>query len=119
MIELTDFRKAGEHECAEDRPEQRADAADDRTENHLDRAADVEDLFGKQIVVEERIEHTGERGHRRRDHQGVHLIAERVDAGGARGLLVLADCEPEIADAAACSSARDSKNASAVAASMT
>ena len=33
------LRQAGEHERAQHRPEQRTDAADDRTENHLDRAA--------------------------------------------------------------------------------
>ena len=119
MIEFTRLRQSGQQERAEHRPEQRADAADDRPEDDLDRAGDVEDLFGEEVVVVERVEHAGKRSHRRRDHQREHLVAERIDAGGARRLLVLADGEPEIADAAACSSAGDSRNATAVAASIT
>ncbi len=51
------LRQAGQQERAEDRTEQRADAADDRREDQLDRARDVEDLLGKQVVVIEREEH--------------------------------------------------------------
>src|SRR5262245_52828975 len=49
--------KQGKHCGAEDRAEQRADAADDRAEDDLDRAADVEDLLGEEIVVIEGEEH--------------------------------------------------------------
>ena len=42
-----------EHRRADDRAEQRADAADDRAEDDLDRAADVEDLLGEEVVVVE------------------------------------------------------------------
>src|SRR6185503_9259336 len=38
----------GQHRRAEDRAEQGADAADDRPEDDLNRAADVEDLLRKQ-----------------------------------------------------------------------
>ena len=55
--------EAGEQECPEDRSEQRADAADDRPQDDLDRAPDVEHLLGKQVVVVEREEHAGERCH--------------------------------------------------------
>src|SRR5690242_21584672 len=37
------FRKPGENERAEDRPEQRADAADDRRQDDLDRAGRSEE----------------------------------------------------------------------------
>src|SRR5262245_22029517 len=39
-----------QHRCAKDRTEQRAQAADDRPEDDLDRAADVEDLLGEEVV---------------------------------------------------------------------
>ena len=70
---------------------------------------DVENLFGEQIIVEERVEHAGKRRHRGRNHQRKHLVAERIDAGGARRLLVLADGEPEIADTALEQSPRQQK----------
>src|SRR5690606_34158995 len=89
------FRHQRQHRRAEHRPEQGADAADDRRHEDLDRAADVEDLLGKQVVVVEGEEHAGQRGHARRDLHGVHLVAEDVDAGGARRLLVVAD-RPEV-----------------------
>ena len=60
---LHDLGQAGQQECADDRAEQRADAADDRAEDQLDRARDVKDLLRKQIVVVEREEHAGDRGH--------------------------------------------------------
>ena len=56
---------------------------------------------GKQVVVEECIEHPGERRHRSRHYHGKHLVAEGVDAGRPRRLLILTDRQPEIADAAA------------------
>ena len=89
-----------QNEGAEHRPEQGADAADDRRQDDLDRARDVEHLLGEQVVVIERVEHAGEGRHAGRDHHRDHLVAEGVDAGRARGLLVLADRQPEIADAA-------------------
>ena len=69
-------------------------------EDELDRARDVEDLLGKQIVVVEGEEHAGDRGHAGGENDGDHLVAESVDAERAGGLLVLADGLPEIADAA-------------------
>ena len=70
-------------------------------DDQLDRTQDVKHLLGKQVVVEERIEHAGERGHAGGNDDRVHLVAERVDAGRAGGVLVLADRKPEIADPAA------------------
>src|SRR5215212_8554772 len=98
---LQAFRNPGEQERTDHRPEQRADAADDGTQDDLDRAQDEERLLRKQIVVIERIKHAGWSRHARRDDDGDHLVAERVDAERARRLFVLADCLPVIADAAA------------------
>src|ERR1051325_10618125 len=53
------FRNPGEQECADHRAEQRTDAADDRTQDDLDRAHDEERLFRKQIVVVERVKDAG------------------------------------------------------------
>ncbi len=80
---------------------------------------DVEDLLGKQVVVVEGEEHAGDRGHAGRDHDRDHLVAEHVDAERARRLLVLADREPEIADAAAQQRRGTSTNATTVSARMT
>ena len=44
--------QARQQECTEDRTEQRADAADDRREDQFDRARDVKDLLGEQVVVD-------------------------------------------------------------------
>src|SRR5712691_106091 len=95
------FGEAGEQERAEDRAEQCADAADDRREDQLDRTRDVKDLLGEQIVVIEGEEDARDRGHGGGYDDREHLVAERVDAERARRLLVLADREPAIADAAA------------------
>ena len=93
--------EAGDQERADDRAEQGADAADDRPQDQLDRAADVEDLLGKQVVVVEGEEDAGERGHGGGEDDRVHLVAEDVDAERPRGLLVLADRLPVVAGAAA------------------
>src|SRR6185503_11497805 len=85
-----------QHRRAEDRAEERAEAADDRPEDDLDRAADVEDLLGEEVVVVEREEHPRHRGHRRAQRDRVHLPAEGVDAQGLRRLLVFADRLPVV-----------------------
>src|SRR6202034_1020254 len=75
--------------------------ADEWTEDHLDRAGNVEDILGKQVVVEKCVEHAGKGRDGGGDHHGVHFVAERIDAGGACRLLVFADGEQKVADAAA------------------
>src|SRR5882724_7438869 len=60
---LKTFGKTSDQEGADHRTEQRADAADDRAEDDLDRAQNEERLLGKQVVVVERIEHAGRRCH--------------------------------------------------------
>src|SRR5690606_3626739 len=82
------------------RPRQ-TEAADDRAEDQLDRARDVEDLLGEQVVVVEGEYDAGERGHGRRQHDGVHLVAEDVDAERLRRLRAFADRQPVVAQAAA------------------
>ena len=71
------FGKAGEQEGADDRPEQRSEAADDRADDDLDRARDVEDLLGKQVVVVEGVEDAGEGRHAGGNHHRQHLVAGR------------------------------------------
>src|ERR1044071_5769908 len=85
-----------QHCRAEDRAEERAEAADDRPEDDLDRAADVEDLLGEEIVVIEREEPPRDRGHRRAERDRVHLPAEGVDSQRLGRFLVLADRLPVI-----------------------
>src|SRR5918992_6377471 len=79
----------GEHRRAEDRTEEGADAADHRAENDLDRAADVEDLLGEEVVVIEGEEDARDRSHRRAQRHGGHLPAEGIDAQSLRRFLVL------------------------------
>ena len=93
--------KPGENERAKDRAKQRADPADDRPEDDLDRAADVEDLLGEKVVVVEGEEHAGQRRHARGNEHRDHLAAEGVDPQGLRRLRILADGQPVIADAGA------------------
>src|SRR3954471_23175146 len=81
---------------AEDRAEERAEAADDRPEDDLDRAADIEDLLGEEVVVVEGEEHPRHRGHRGAERDRVQLPAKSVDSKGLRRLLVLADRPPVI-----------------------
>ena len=47
------FGEQSQKRRADDRTEERADAADDRPEDDFDGAADVENLLGKKIVVVE------------------------------------------------------------------
>src|ERR1041384_1318028 len=86
----------GEHRRAEDRAEEGAEAADDRAEDDLDRAADVEDLLGEEVVVVEGEEHARHRGHRRGERHRVHLPAESVDPQSLRRFLVFADRLPVV-----------------------
>src|SRR5689334_17595522 len=89
--------KEREHCGTEDRAEEGAQAADDRAEDDLDRAADVEDLLGEEVVVVESEEHARHRGHRRGERHCVHLPAEGIDPQGLRRFLVLADRLPVVA----------------------
>src|SRR5688572_17104686 len=89
--------KKRQHRRTEDRSEEGADAADHRAEDDLDRAADVEDLLGEEVVVIEGEEHAGDGGHRRAQRHGGHLPAESVDAERLRRFLVLADRLPVVA----------------------
>src|SRR5688572_17982378 len=91
----------GDEQRADQRADEGADAADDRTEDQLDRARDVEDLLGKEIVVVEREHHAGERGHRRGEDDGHHLVAEEIHAERLRRLRALADREPVVTHPAA------------------
>src|SRR5512134_1894016 len=90
-----------QHRRAENRPEQGADAADDRPEDDLDRPADVEDLLGEEIVVIEGEEDARHRGHRRADHHREHLPAEGVDAERLGRRLIFPDRLPVVAGPAA------------------
>ena len=65
-----------------------------------DRAGNIEHLLGKQVVVIEREHHAGKRCHGGGDDHRDHFVVKRVDAGRARGLFILADRQPEIADPA-------------------
>src|SRR5688572_19819724 len=91
----------GDEQRADQWADQRADAADDGAEDQLDGARDVEDLLGKQVVVVEREHHPGERGHRRGQNDGGHLVAEEIHAERLRRLRALADREPVVAHPAA------------------
>src|SRR5262249_24354766 len=86
---------------SDDRTEQRADAAEYGPEYQFDGAEDVENLLGKKIVIIEGKEHAGDGGHPRRELNGDHFVAERINAEGPRGALVLADRLPIIAEPAA------------------
>ena len=85
------LRQGGDHGRAEHRPEQRADAADAGRQQNLDRTQDAEDLLGEQVVLIEREEHAAQRRHAGRHLDRIHLVAEGVDAGGARGFFVVAN----------------------------
>src|SRR5215475_6128920 len=94
------FGQPGEQDGTDQRPEQRTDPADDGREDELDRARDVKHLLGKQVVVVKGDKDAGERRHASGDNGRIHLVAEGIDAERARGVFVLADRQPVIADAA-------------------
>src|SRR3954454_8483214 len=95
--ELGDAVGEQRQDCrAEDRAEERAEAADDRPEADLDRAADIEDRRGEEVVVVEGEEHPRHRGHGGAQRDRVQLPAKSVDSKGLRRFLVLADRPPVI-----------------------
>ena len=89
-----------QHDGADDGSEQRAQAADDRRQGDLDRAADGEGRLGKEVVVVEGVPHAGQRRQRRRDHDRDHLAAQHRHADRLCRLGILADGEPVAAEPA-------------------
>ena len=90
----------GQHDGADDGAEQRAQAADDRRQGDLDRAAHGEGRLGEEVVVVEGVPHARQRRQRRRDHDGDHLAAQHRHADRLGRLGVLADGEPVAAEPA-------------------
>src|ERR1700693_6334394 len=78
-----------EQKRSQNRPEERADAADDRCQDQLDRTRDMENLLGEQVVVIKSEEYAGGGGQARRQSDRDHLVAKRVDAERTRRLLIL------------------------------
>src|SRR5260221_13705798 len=86
---------------AEQRTEQRANAAERRRDDHLDGNQDTEAALGIDEADHQRVERTGERREGRAQHQGVELVAPHRHAEAARGALAGADGTPVIAHAPA------------------
>src|SRR5258708_30775079 len=86
---------------AEQRAEQRADAAERPGDDHLDRNEDAEAALGIDEANHQRVERAGERGEAGAQHQRIELVAAHRHAEAARGALAGADGAPVIAHAAA------------------
>ena len=84
--------------AADDRAERGAEPAEQRGQLQLDRLREAERRLRIDRHVELHVEHGGERGHRRAEHEAEKLGAEHSDAGRGRRHLVVAHrlhLEPE------------------------
>src|SRR5206468_1832441 len=90
-----------EDEGPHDGPEERAGAADDGTDDDLDRERDAEDRVGLEREQVKRVERPADAGQERRDDHREHLVAKRRHADGLGGALVLADGRQVHTEAAA------------------
>src|SRR6266568_1921439 len=72
---------------ADQRPEQGADAAECRGDDHLDGDQDAEAALRIDEANHQRVERAGERSERRAEHQRVELVAAGGDPEAARGAL--------------------------------
>ena len=91
-----DFADRHEEKRADDRTKQRADATDDRREQNVGRARDVENLRREKIVGEERKEDAADRRHAGRNEQCRKTCAKRSNADGACGIRILAHRQPRV-----------------------
>src|SRR5713101_6637338 len=86
---------------AEERTEQRTDAAERRRDDHLDGDQDTEAALRVDEADHQRVKRTGERGEGGAQHQGIELVAAHRHAEAARGALAGTDGAPVIAHAPA------------------
>src|ERR1041385_2191159 len=88
--EKLDLQRADD-ERAEDRPGDRAEAADDRHQHDAQTQAEVEDRRGRDVLEVDRVQPSGERDERRRQRVRAELETRRVDTDRLRGVDVLLD----------------------------
>ena len=100
-IVAREFAKEMQRQRADQRPEHRAEAADDRPHQRLDRdpGAEADRGVDEQEIL--RIERAGERGEGGGNDDRLQLDRERIDAERLRGGLVLAHRDQIGAEAAA------------------
>ena len=95
-----DLGDRGEDEGAEHRPEDRSGAAEHGDDDHLDVEPDVEGADRVDEGDPVGVDAAGQRADRRRQRERKDLVARRVDAHRRCGLLVLADRDQPVAEAA-------------------